>query len=408
MTAGGTDSSRRRSLGLGVTAFGLAAGGKLLPAWATSSTDETRVKRTLYVGPAREIKTLRQAAKLARDHDLVLIDAGEYRRDVAVWEQSGLLIRGNGGKVTLHADGASAEGKGIFVFRRGDAMVEGIEFRGSRSSDRNGAGIRMDVGSRLSVNRCAFEDNETGILTSNDGTSELHVADSSFVRNGTEGRHSHNVYVGAIRAFTFTGCYSARVKGAGHLLKSRARESVIAYCRLTGEDGTSSYELEFPNGGRAVVLGCLIQQGPKSENAVIVSYGAEGYRWEQNEFRMSFSTVVNDGRWWGTFVRISSGAAKAELVDNLMVGPGRMDLRVSDPTVRNSEAKAGDFADLAGFDWRLRRSSKLVGAAGISGTDSQGRARPEREYVHQAGSAVLEGYSAMSPLSPGALQRLAP
>jgi len=362
----------------------------------------------LYVGPAREIKTLRQAAKLARDHDLVLVDPGEYRRDVAVWEQSGLLIRGNGGKVALMADGASAEDKGIFVFRRADAIVEDFEFRGSRSSDRNGAGIRLDVGSRLSVSRCAFEDNETGILTSNDGTSELHVTDSSFVRNGTDGGFSHNVYVGAIRKFTFSGCYSARVKGEGHLLKSRARESVVAYSRLTGETSSASYELEFPNGGRAVVLGCLIQQGPKSENSVIVSYGAEGYRWEQNEFLMSFSTVVNDGRWWGTFVRVSAGPAKAELLDNLMAGPGRMDLRVSDPTVRNSDAKAEDFADIAGFDWRLRRTSRLVGAAGIAGTGLQGRARPEREYVHPAGSAVLAGYSAMSPLSPGALQRLAP
>jgi hypothetical protein len=51
----------------------------------------------------------------------VLVDAGEHRGDVAVWKQRGLVIRA---------------------------------FRGAASSGRNGAGIRLDVDSRLSVHRC--------------------------------------------------------------------------------------------------------------------------------------------------------------------------------------------------------------------------------------------------------------
>jgi hypothetical protein len=396
------DLTRRRCVG--VAAFALA----LFSPWARSAADRLDPKRTLHVGPSRAIKTLRDASEQARDGDLVLVDAGEYRADVAVWRQRGLVIRGNGGTARLFADGASAENKGIFVFRNADAVVEEIEFRGGRSSDRNGAAIRLDPGCRLSVNRCRFEDNETGILTSNDGSSELHLTDSAFVQNGLGDGYNHNIYVGAIAKLTVTGCYSARPRGAGHLLKTRARESIIAYSRLTGEDGTSSYELEFPNGGRAVVLGCLIQQGRNSENATLISYGAEGYRWEENELSISFCTIANDRPSGGAFVRVAAGAPRVELLDNLLTGPGRMDLQVAKPVVDNVQARSSDFADAPRLDLRLRRSSKLVGAAGMLGSLGKGRLRPEREYVHPASSVALEGYSAMTPLSPGAFQRLGP
>ena len=362
----------------------------------------------MHVGPSRDIKTLREASQQARDADLVLVDAGEYRGDVAVWTQRGLVIRANGGKARLFADGASAEDKGIFVFRQADAVVEDLEFRGARSNDRNGAGIRLDTGSRLSVERCRFEDNETGILTSNDGVSELHLRDSAFVRNGPGAGQNHNVYVGAIARLTVTGCYSGNVRGAGHLLKTRARESLIAYSRLSGEDGTASYELEFPNGGRAVVLGCVVQQGRNSENATVISYGAEGYRWQQNELLISFCTIVNDRPSGGTFVRAGANAGKIELLDNLLLGQGRMDLQIPKPLLRNVEAKSSDFTDASRLDLRLRHASKLVGAAGMAGALPKGRLRPEREYVHPASSVALEGYTAMTPLSPGAFQRLGP
>ena len=41
--------------------------------------------------------------------------------------------------------------------------IENIEFRGVRVADRNGAGIRFETG-RLHVLRCAFFDNENGLL----------------------------------------------------------------------------------------------------------------------------------------------------------------------------------------------------------------------------------------------------
>lgn len=375
-----------------------------MPGWAKANVE---LKRNLHVGPARDLKTLREAAAIARDGDTILVDAGVYRGDVAVWRQKGLIIRAMGGGASLIANGASAEDKATFVFREADATVENIRFVGARSRDRNGAGIRLDVGSRLVVRGCIFEDNENGILTSNDAASELHVIDSQFFGNGAGDGQSHNLYVGTIGKLTVTGCYSARSK-VGHLLKSRAKENLIAYSRLTGEDGTSSYELEFPSGGLAVVIGCLIQQGPKSENSAIVSYGAEGKNWGRNELNISYSTIVNDRKRGGAFVRVALRPARVDLQDNLLVGAGTLDLQSGNSQeVRNFEGAMSDFADPAKLDYRLRRSSRLIGAAGMAGHLQLGRMRPEREYVHPAGSVPLERFSAISSLSPGAFQRIA-
>jgi len=196
---------RRRLIRAGPVIVGLSLlseGG--FPKSETVSAGEAHAGRTLQVGPLRAIKSLRDAAMRALDGDQVLVDPGEYRGDVAVWTQRGLSIRAAGGKVVLVANGASAEGKGIFVFRGGDALVENLAFTGARSPDRNGAGIRLDVGGRLTVRRFRFEDNENGILTSNDPSSELHLTDSEFLNNGAGDGQSHNVYVGLIAQLTVT------------------------------------------------------------------------------------------------------------------------------------------------------------------------------------------------------------
>lgn len=402
-------SKSRRQLIVGCSGVtGLVLCGKSMTSQAVQElgTPDQR-RRTLLVGPQQDIKSLREASQVARDGDLVLADAIDYRGDVAVWPQSNLVIRGRNGTAQVLGSGVSAEGKALFVIRGDSVRVEDFAFSGARVPDRNGAGIRLEGGGSLTVCRCRFDDNENGILTSNEASSELHVIDSVFAGNGAGDGQSHNLYAGLIGKLTVTGSYFARAR-VGHLLKTRARESVIAYSRLSGEDGSSSYELEFPSGGRAVVVGCLVQQGLKSENATIISYGAEGYRWALNELAISFCTVVNEHARGGTFVRVSRGPASAEIVDNLLVGSGSMDVNVEFAIVRNVHAQRGDFADAPRLDFRLRQSAKQVGAAGIAGALKASRELPVREYVHIASSRSLDRYSAMTPVSPGAFQQLAP
>lgn len=139
----------------------------------------------------------------------------------------------------------SADG---LVIRGADTTVEHVEFSGGRVPDKNGA----------------------------DPQSDVLVEHSEFHHNGAGDGYSHNLYIGQVRSFTLRFC-SSHHKRTGHLVKSRAQASSILYNWLMDEaDGTSSYVIDLPNGGRSVVIGNIIHHGPRAENGLAVSYGAEG------------------------------------------------------------------------------------------------------------------------------------
>ncbi len=108
-------------------------------------------RRVVHVGPGREFLLPSAAAKVARDGDIIEIDAGTYEKDATAWRQHNLTIRGIGGKA-------------LWVIKGNTTTVENIEFSGARATHRNGAGIRH-AGAGLLIRHCYFYDNENGILT---------------------------------------------------------------------------------------------------------------------------------------------------------------------------------------------------------------------------------------------------
>lgn len=259
---------------------------------------------TLRVGPGEQITRIADAARLAKDGDTVEILSGEYRGDVAVWQQKTLTIRGIGQRPVLVADGKSAEGKAIWVIRDGDIRIENIEFRGSRVPAGNGAGIRFERG-KLTIRNCAFIDNQMGILTSNDPDSQLVIENSRFA-DAPRQMHSlpHLLYVGSIAKFTITG---SRFENGyrGHLVKSRARQSTIRDNHIVdGLEGEASYEIDLPNGGIARITGNTVGQSAKTQNPVLISYGAEGNVWPENSLTLEGNTLISDLLPAGWFLRV--------------------------------------------------------------------------------------------------------
>lgn len=383
----------------------------------------------IKVGPSRPVHSLSMAASLAKNGDTIEIDAGDYIGDVAVWKQKRLTIRGvGGGKARLIANGASAEQKGIWVIRDSAITAENLEFTGARVADKNGAGIRLDSG-RLTVRNCVFHDNENGILTAS-GDFEVEIENSEFGHNGAGDGRSHNIYVGAIRKLTVTGSYFHHAQ-AGHLIKSRAAENHILYNRLTDEaDGHASYELEFPNGGIAYVVGNIIQQGSQTENSTIISYGAEGYKWPRNELYLVNNTIADDRPQGGVFLRVAPGANTVKAFNNLLVGKGTLDggpkkalLDQAKSTLKSLVKNALDmpgvqptsikgefknnlnvdldiFAQAVRFDYRIIPGTLRANKYEAPGVVGQFNLAPQREYLHPASTKVLVG----PPTMPGALQ----
>ncbi len=335
---------------------------------------------TLLVQPG---DSLVQVLSRAADGDTVHIAPGDHRGQVAVIEHKRLTLRGlpsaAGARPVLHAQGRHAEGKAILVVRNGDVLIENIEFRGARVPDGNGAGIRFERG-RLVVSRCAFFDNQNGLLTGNQTDAELRIEDSEFGAAPAGSQLPHLLYVGRIARFSLSG---SRLSGgrSAHLVKSRARENHIHGNQLVdGEGGSAAYELEFPNGGLAWVVGNVIAQSADTSNSAIVSFGAEGAvdDREQGLF-VAHNTLVNHALRPAVFVRMHNLERPVEhrFVNNLMVGlglaTGTGTLELADLTRGNFTlpvsalpgAERGDYA-LAADSWLRGRGVPPGSARGVS------------------------------------------
>ncbi len=386
---------------------GAAAAAPLSVGNKAIETSAAQARPVLQVGPGRAVRTLREAAKLAEPGTVIEVDAGRYTGDTAVWTQPDLTLRAVDGRARLVSNGSAAESKAIWVVRAQNMVVEGFDFEGTAVPGRNGAGIRFESGS-LRVRDCTFTDNEMGLLTNNDANAVLEIENSEFFHNGRADSHNHQLYVGRIARLSVTGSYFHHGR-VGHLLKSRAAENYVAYNRLTDEvGGTASYELEFPDGGVAVVVGNVIAQGSQTSNPHLIAYGAEGLRWPRSELYLVNNTLVDNLPKGGVFLRVANNTQVVKAMNNLLVGnPGELAPAKAGLVSNNFTVDWDEFLQAAREDFRLAPKAKVRGKAKDAGRSSKGGAlsetdlNPAREYKHPRGTAAVNG----PPRQPGAFQQ---
>ncbi len=353
----------------------------------------------LKVGPRQAVKSLAAAARQAKDGTLVEVDAGDYVGDVATWPQHDLTLRAVGGRVRLMGAGAHAQGKGLFVTTGRRQRIEGFDFTGGVVPDRNGAGIRLEAGS-LKLVDCTFRDNENGVLTANNEAIELDIVDCDFGAILPRDGLTHNLYVGAIKRLAVTGSYFHHGL-LGHLLKSRAAVNHILCNRLTDEiGGRASYELEFPNGGVALVMGNLVMQSATTENPHVISFGAEGAKWPKQALYLVNNTLVDQKPSGGIWLRVQPRQADVMLANNLLVGTPKLATDGHWTRRANFTAEWEEFVRAARDDYRLKPESSLRGKAQDMGEAEGLKLSPSREYRHPRGTVALSGPAR----HPGAFQ----
>ncbi len=357
----------------------------------------------LRVGADRDISSIAEASRLAKPGMLIEVDAGDYTADVAVWMQDGLTLRAASGRVRLLAAGNAAEGKAIWVVRAEGMQIEGFDFIGARVAHKNGAGIRLEKGS-LRIQNCTFIGNENGILTSNDRAVKLQIVDSEFGYNGYGDGLSHNLYAGEIARLEVRGCYVHHAK-AGHLIKSRAALNLIHYNRLTDEiGGTASYELEFPTGGIAYVVGNVIQQDSQTQNPHLISYGIEGYKWPRNKLYLVNNTLIDKRPSGGIFLRVKPGDVAVRAVNNLLVGEGKLESAAPGHYANNYSVDWNVFVAASREDYRLRPDSILIGRAVDTSSSEGADATQQAQYRHSRSTVELT----KGVRNPGAMQNPQP
>jgi MYXO-CTERM domain-containing protein len=350
---------------------------------------------TLTVGPGKMHAQPCAAIAAASDSDTIEIDAaGGYDGDVCAVPKNRLILRGVGGRPKIGAAGKNYGGKGIWVISGNDTTVENIEFSGAAVPDRNGAGIRQE-GSNLTVRGCYFHDNENGILTGGGAGTEVVIEYSEFANNGYGDGFSHNMYIGHEGRFTLRYSYSHDAK-VGHIVKSRAAENYILYNRLSGENGSASYELDLPNAGTSYVIGNLIEQGAATQNSVFVTYGVEGTTPEnpgQTLFVVN-NTFVNDRTAGGTFINVGGAiTTPVVIINNIFLGVGTITTQAS-ATQRTNFAQADPkLVDRLAYDYRLAPGSPCINAGSDPGMGAGFVLLPSRQYIHPSSAVdrTIEG-----------------
>lgn len=278
----------------------------------------------IEVGPDKAIKSIEEAARVARDNSIIFIDAGTYK-ECAVWKQNNISIHGlsERGRQVIIED-KTCQGKAIFVVKGRNVTISNITFRNARVPHRNGAGIRAEA-PNLTVKNSAFINNENGILTISRVEGRLTIEGSYFERNGASmNGQTHGAYIGQwdeliVRDSTFL------LTHIGHHLKSRAKLTVVENSKFTdGPDGTASYHIDIPNGGDVVIRNNAFQKGPKTDNRTTAI--AIGFERKDNETK---SLLIENNRFHSDVGRPTAFVAN----------------RTETPAVLKGNEVTGDAAD---------------------------------------------------------------
>ena len=271
---------------------------------------------TLEVGPNRTYKTPAAAAAAAKNGDHIEIEPGTYL-DCAVWRADDLVIEGTGPGVVI--TDKTCMGKGLFVIAGNNTTVRNLTLTRARVPDQNGAGIRLDGGS-LIVDRVKFIDNQNGILGGAPGATVI-VRNSDFERNGFCAQNcAHGIYIGQADLLRVEHSRFSNTR-QGHSIKSRAARTEVIECDITdGQEGTSSYLIDAPNGGALIVRDNTLEKGPKSENhTAAIAIGEEGVTRPTPEITITGNMFNNDGNYETALVW-NVTATRARLAGNKLSG----------------------------------------------------------------------------------------
>jgi hypothetical protein len=136
--------------------------------------------------------------------------------------------------------------------------------------------------------------------------------------NATGTGQTHGVYIGRIARFE---CVNSRFRATniGHHVKTRSASTSIRACEIgTDFEGNESYNVDIPVGGDAAISDCVMRQGLRTDNPIMVNYGSEPHAYAGGSLRVERCRF--ESRAGGVGVRNALANVVAELVDCEFIG----------------------------------------------------------------------------------------
>lgn len=268
------------------------------------------------------------AQGVLQDGDTVLIKGGDYVDCVHMYANN-ITIRGqtvNGQRP--HLRDKTCNQMGILVIHGANYLIDNIELSGAVDNlgdgDDNWAGIRLyDATNVINtiVRNVYFHDSDEGILGNYNTNSIVVVENSRFERLGRDG-YAHGMYIGSVQQFVLRNSIVSSNHADGHLVKTRALQSVIECNTLAGLDGYNSFALDMPQGGDETIRYNVMENGPNVNNTSrIVSYKEESPTNPVLSLSFHDNYVINDANA-SSFFNINASPTMSGWANNIFVGSG--------------------------------------------------------------------------------------
>jgi hypothetical protein len=308
----------------------------------------TMTGNVLTVGAGQQYSTISAAIAASQNGDTIEVQAGTYTNDFANINTN-ITLKGVGGMVNMVCTEQIPNGKAILI-TNGDDTIENFTFTGAQVADGNGAGIRYQAGN-LILNNDYFHDNQEGLLSAPSPNGTITINNSEFDHNGTGDGQTHNLYVGVVDTLTISNSY---FHGAvvGHEIKSRAHNTIIENSRIQDEStGTASYSIDLPNGGNALIQNNVIEQGPLTQNSIIITSGEEGGVYGNSSLKVDFNTILNDLASSSALAVKNATGTTAEISGNEFYGLNASQIAAGPNSQSNNTFLASEPALITTHPW---------------------------------------------------------
>ena len=312
---------------------------------------------TLDVGPQKPFSKIEDAVAKAQPGDLILVHPREggqaYERVAVMVRKKNLTFRAapavDNKRIALSGQGFNYTGAGstpraIFQFDPGadGCLLEGFDLTRAHNDSHNGAGVRINQASRVTIRNCSIHHNDMGIMSNGDGTPstglDQRIETCEIHHNGdpAEPGQNHNLYLGGT-SVTVSGC-EIHHSLTGHNLKSRAHHTRVEYCYLHDSANREFDLVDAADTARpdsdAVLLGNIIVKDDNCPgNRTVIHFGQDGGKGHDGTLHLAFNTIVTP--FMAPLIDLSAPGAKARLVGNLVSNGGTRQAGQQIATVRN-------------------------------------------------------------------------